>query len=228
MSCNVPKPDMVLIPAGEFKVGLKTSGHIPEFLSERTSSENAQPMHNALAEAFYMDIYEVTYADFLKFKSHANYVEGQGHQPVRGVSWYEADAYCLWLGKRLPTEFEWEKSARGRAGQIYTWGNKFQRENANFGKTVLPGGQKKTDQSVFGNYDMNGNVSEWTASWYQPYPNSTYQDKNYGEKYRVIRGGAINKREHGFLEEFARLSFRNFGPPTHRSWDTGFRCAKSP
>ena len=64
MSCDVPKPDMVLIPAGEFKMGLKASHHIPDFVSERTSSENAQPMHNAVAKTFYMDIYEVTYADF--------------------------------------------------------------------------------------------------------------------------------------------------------------------
>ena len=208
-------------------MGLKASGHIPEFLSERTSSENAQPMHLVYVEAFFLDIHEVTYADFLRFKPQSRYAEGQGHQPVRGISWYEADAYCLWRGKRLPTEFEWEKAARGLAGQIYTWGNEFKRENANFEKTVLPVGQKKPDKSVFGNYDMNGNVSEWTASWYQPYPGSTYEDKNYGEKYRVIRGGAINKREHGFLREFAMLSFRNFAPPTLRSWDTGFRCAQS-
>ena len=218
---------MTLIPAGEFKMGLQASEHIPDFLSERTSSENAQPLHSVNIKAFYMDIYEVTYADFLKFKPQARYQEGQANRPVRGISWYEADAYCLWRGKRLPTEFEWEKAGRGLVGQIYTWGNEFRRDNANFEKIVLPVGQKKMDKSVFGNYDMNGNVSEWTASWYQPYPDSKYQDKNYGEKYRVIRGGAIHKREHGFLREFAMLSFRNFGPPTLRSWDTGFRCAKN-
>ena len=85
---------------------------------------------------------------------------------------------------------------------------------ANFGKKVLPIGSRAKDVSPFGVYGLNGNVSEWTSSWYQPYKGSTFKDPNYGKKYKVIRGGAINKREHGFLKEFVviffKLSFHSF------------------
>ncbi len=196
-------------------------------MSDTTSSQNAQPLHEVTLPDFYIDIYEITYGDFLKFKSNANYSDDVLTNPIRGVSWYEAEAYCLWLGKRLPTEIEWEKAARGTDGRRFVWGNEFNKENANFGKTVKPGGGWEKDKSAYNIYDLNGNVSEWTSSWYLPYPNAPYQDKNYGKKYKVIRGGAINKTEHGFLEEFNSLYYRNFAPPSLRSWDTGFRCAKS-
>ena len=121
---------------------------------------------------------------------------------------------------------------------IYTYGLKlscmfsheieFERSNANLGKSVLPAGSVPTDKTPEGVYDLNGNVSEWTASWYKPYSGSTFKDPNFGKQFKVIRGGAINKREHGFLKEFATLPFRNFAPPDMRSWDTGFRCAKTP
>lgn len=220
-------PDMVWIPAGTFTLGLDPAGELPSFISDRTSSKNAQPQHEMFLDAFYMDIHEVSYAEFLQFRPQAKYPEGRFNQPIRAISWYEADAYCLWLGKRLPTEFEWEKAARGLAGHRYVWGNEFQKENANFGKTVQPTGQYPNDVSEFDVFDLNGNVSEWTASGYLPYPGSTFKDPNFGQGYKVIRGGAINKREHGFLKEFALLAYRNFAPPQMRSWDTGFRCARS-
>lgn len=218
---------MVLIPAGPFTLGLVPADELPSFISDRTSSMNAQPQQEKSLAAFYLDIEEVNYADFMRFKPQAQYPEGRSHQPIRGISWYEADAYCLWLGKRLPTEFEWEKAARGVEGNLYVWGNDFHRENANFGKTVQPTGKHPKDVSEFGVFDLNGNVSEWTSNWYLPYPDSSFKDPNYGLKYKVIRGGALNKREHGFLKAFALLPYRNFAPPQMRSWDTGFRCARS-
>jgi len=229
-ACNQiiePKSDMVLIPAGAFTMGLDPAGEIPSFVSDRTSSKNAQPQHEITLDAFYIDIHEVSYGEFLQFKPQARYAEGRLAHPVQGISWFEADAYCLWLDKRLPTEFEWEKAARGLEGNLYAWGNEFKRENANFGKIVQPSGKQPQDLSELGVYDLNGNVSEWTASWYQPYKGSSFEDPNFGKKYKVIRGGAINKREHGFLKEFALLPYRNFAPPQMRSWDTGFRCARS-
>ena len=218
---------MVLIPAGIFTFGLNPGTEISSFISDRTSSRNAQPQQEITLDAFYIDAHEVSYGEFLQFKPQAGYAEGRLTHPMQGVSWFEADAYCLWLNKRLPTEFEWEKAARGLKGNLYAWGNEFKRENGNFGKTVQPSGKYPQDLSEFGVYDSNGNVSEWTSSWYQPYRGSTFEDPNFGKKYKVIRGGAINKREHGFLKEFALLSYRNFAPPQMRSWDTGFRCARS-
>ena len=218
---------MILIPAGPFILGLAPNDEIPSFVSDQTSSKNAQPQQSMRLESFYIDAYEVSYAEFLRFKPQAQYPEGRPNNPMQGLSWYEADAYCLSLGKRLPTEFEWEKAARGPDGNRYVWGNEFIRENANFGKTVQPSMKQSPDVSAFGVYNLNGNVSEWTASWYQPYPDSNFKDPNYGKKYKVIRGGAINKREHGFMKEFALLPYRNFAPTMMRSWDTGFRCARS-
>ena len=222
-----PETEMVLIPAGPFTLGLDPANEIPSFISDRTASKNAQPQQEINIKAFYMDIDEVSYGKFLRFKPPAQYAEGRLTYPMQGISWFEADAYCLWLGKRLPTEFEWEKAARGLEGNLYVWGNDFKRENANFGKTIKSPAKQLEDLSEFGIYDLNGNVSEWTASWYQPYPGSSFVDPNFGKKYKVIRGGAINKREHGFLKEFALLPYRNFAPPKMRSWDTGFRCARS-
>ena len=75
--------------------------------------------------------------------------------------------------------------------------------------------------------DLNGNVSEWTASWYTPYKTSEFKDILYGENVKVIRGGSFHKMKHGLMKEFIILPYRNFAPPQERFWDTGFRCAKS-
>ncbi len=219
--------NMVLVPGGEFTFGFDPKNKLSSFMSNSTSSQNAQPSQKTTLPSFYIDKFEVTYGDFLQFKPKAIYAEGRVDHPVRGVSWYEAEAYCFWLGKRLPTEFEWEKAARGQDGRPFVWGSEFDRKKANFGKAVKRIGSFPEDVTLSGSLDMNGNVSEWTASEYKGYPDSTYKDPDFDRGLKVIRGGAYNKREHGFLEIFATLSFRNPAPPTLRSWDTGFRCAKS-
>lgn len=229
LSCNDAPPDvdMAFIPDGDFLLGLNPGKDLPQFLSRTTASANAQPMQKYYLDGFYIDLREVTYENFIRFKPLAKYKTRQAGEPVRGVSWYEADAYCLWAKKRLPTEYEWEKAARGKDGRLFVWGNKFAKDAANLERTVKNTGSMTADKSVYGVYDMNGNVSEWTASWYLPYPKSNYQDNNFGKKYKITRGGAINKREHGFMEEFAMLPYRNYVPRDIRAWDTGFRCAKS-
>ena len=229
LSCNnAPSEiDMAFIPADEFLLGLNRGKDLPAFLSNTTSSANAQPMQKYYLEGFYIDLHEVTYENFIKFKPQAQYKTVIPGEPIRGISWYEADSYCLWVGKRLPTEYEWEKAARGKDGRLFVWGNIFDKDAANLKRTVKKTGSMPRDKSIYGVYDMNGNVSEWTASWYLPYPKSNYLDINYGKKYKITRGGAINKRKHGFMEEFAMLPYRNYVPRKIRSWDTGFRCAKS-
>ena len=229
ISCNNPPPDdgMVFIPPADFILGQSLSNEIPAFLSETTTGANAQPKQTFHLDGFYIDLYEVKYGDFIKFKPQAKYKDGSADEPIRGVSWYEADSYCLSIGKRLPTEFEWEKAARGLDGRMFVWGNEFDKNAANLERVVKEGGSMEKDKSHYGVYDLNGNVSEWTSSWYLPYPQSTHKDVNYGKKFKVTRGGAINKRKHGFMEEFAKLPYRNYVPRNIRSWDTGFRCAKS-
>ncbi|MBT5027509.1 MAG: SUMF1/EgtB/PvdO family nonheme iron enzyme [Nitrospina sp.] len=218
---------MILIAKGKFTLGLNPQKNVLQFMSDKTSALNAQPEQEYLLEAFYIDQYEVTYEQFMKFKPQAQYTTRQMNLPVSGVSWYEADAYCQWLGKRLPHEYEWEKAARGKDDRLFVWGNDFEKGTANFGKQVKPVNTLDGDISRYGVWGMNGNVSEWTSNWYQPYPNSTLQDKNFGNKYKVTRGGSIHKREHGFIKQFAMIPYRNISPPKMRFWDTGFRCVKS-
>ena len=228
VACEKTKPaKMVLIPEGNFSLGLNPQSDLLQFMSDKTSSLNAQPEQEYFLKAFYMDRFEVTYEEFIKFKPNAKYKVRQVNLPVSGVSGYEAEAYCLWAGKRLPTEFEWEKAARGGDNRLFVWGNDFEKGTANFGKQVLPVNSLEGDVSAYGIWGMNGNVSEWTSSWYQPYPDSKHEDVNYGKKFKVTRGGSINKRKHGFMKEFTMIPHRNLLPPNMRFWDTGFRCAKS-
>ena len=228
LGCNkTDHPEMVKIPAGDFILGFDPTVEIKPFISENTTGLNAQPKQTLFLETFFIDQYETTYEDFLKFKPKAKYSTNFINEPVRGVSWYEADSYCLSIGKRLPTEFEWEKAARGSDNRLFVWGNEFNKGNANFSKKVIGIYTKNKDQSIFGVWGMNGNVSEWTSSWYQPYPNSSHQDENYGKKLKVTRGGSYFKRDHGFMKDFVMIPFRNISPLNARFWDTGFRCALS-
>ena len=228
LGCNKTEhPGMIKIPAGEFSLGFDPSLEIKPFMSENTTGLNAQPEQTLFLGTFFMDQYETTYADFLKFKPNAKYSTHIPNEPVRGVSWFEADSYCLSIDKRLPTEFEWEKSARGSDNRLFVWGNEFNKSNANFSKKVIGIYTKNKDQSIYGVWGMNGNVSEWTSSWYQPYPNSSHKDENYGKKLKVTRGGSYLKRDHGFMKEFAMIPFRNISPLNARFWNTGFRCAFS-
>ena len=219
--------EMVRIPAGEFTLGFASSSNLIPFMSDKTAGLNAQPKQTFFLETFYIDRYETTYEDFIRFKPQAKYPTKNLKEPARGMSWFEADSYCLSIGKRLPTEFEWEKAARGLDDRLFVWGRNFIKENANFSKLVYPVHTKNKDKSKFGVWGMNGNVSEWTSSWYLPYPNSTHQDKNYGKKFKVTRGGSIFKRDHGFMKEFTMLPYRNISPLNARFWDTGLRCALS-
>jgi formylglycine-generating enzyme required for sulfatase activity len=222
--------NMVDIPAGPFTMG-----------SAEGDPEDAPP-HEIDLPAFKIDKFEVTNADFAAFVEAVKYVtfaekEGSGNwreewgagednHPVVIITWDDAKAYCEWLGKRLPTEAEWEKAARGADKRVYPWGNDWDANKANAKERGLRGtaavGSFGEGASPYGAEDMAGNVWEWTADWYQPYPGNTTADQYYGEKFRVTRGG-------GWFDEQAQLTTFNRNaadPQKTANDDLGFRCAR--
>ena len=223
---------MAVVPAGEFMMG------------SPTGDSDEQPAHKVYVETFFMDKYEVTvgqYAAFLQAKgidppSDWKTMNQSAHQkrPVANVDWADAFAYCKWAGKRLPTEAEWEKAARGTDDRLYPWGNEAPTPlHANFGKSgwnnhgvLAPIGTFEAGKSPYGMYDMAGNVWEWVNDWYDYnyYKTSPSQNpagpSSGGTK--VIRGGAWNSNPRAM-----RSANRSLISPTDQGLD-GFRCAKAP
>jgi formylglycine-generating enzyme required for sulfatase activity len=221
---------MVLIPSGEFTMG-SDNGDTDE-----------QPVHRVFLDSYYIDRFEVTNGRFAKFVEaiHSEPPWGfedretpivHADQPVRWVNWMEAIGYCLWVGKRLPTEAEWEKAARGTDGRIYPWGNDPPTPaQAVFGlkegaETVSPIGNRKKGQSPYGIHDLAGNLYEWTTDWY---------DEEYYKKIPAINpqgpaeGTAKVQRGGSYINTPYRLrsSFRTKGDPTEHEPNVGFRCAQ--
>ena len=224
---------MALVPAGEFMMG-SSMGNADE-----------QPVHRVYVETFLMDKYQVSvsqYARFLDATSQEappdwSIMNRSQHQkrPIANVDWPEAKTYCTWAGKRLPTEAEWEKAARGTDGRTYPWGNehptKFfanvSRDNWNNHSALTPVGTFEEGKSPYGIYDMAGNVWEWVSDWYAPDYYSTSPSQNptgppRGES-KVIRGGSW-----GSGPESLRSAKREIHVPSFRGLGTGFRCAKTP
>ena len=250
-----PYERMELIPAGEFRMG------------SNSGQDREKPVHSVYVDAFYMDKYEVTnaeYAEFLNAKGkHAEggqiwldigdgderieYVSrkyqvkaGYENHPVVEVSWYGAMAYAEWKGKRLPTEAEWEKAARGGlSGLKYPWGNTIDSSRASYNNHVTDTtAVGKYAANGYGLYDMSGNVwewclDEWNANFYSISPaqnplsgaNSIQWllDNYIGVKtYRVLRGGSWD-----YNAAYVRVAYRSNTTPTNTNNYVGFRCARA-
>ena len=239
--------DMILVPAGEFTMGTSDEeeqlvilqlggGELGDHPRWFSSEKPQQEVH---VDSFYIDKFEVTNADYQKFinaTGHAaprhwenrKHPEGEDNLPVVYVNWKAASAYCQWVGKRLPTEIEWEKAARGTDARIWPWGNEFDITKCNVeswdGSGSKPVGSYPQGISPYGVYDMGGNVWEWTSSWYDAYPGSTFTAKEFGQEYRVLRGGSWYYYDNlGPIG--ARTSSRDIGTEDHISYIVGFRCA---
>ena len=246
---------MVLIPAGEFQMGNNDDTVLAD--GHRGGYPDEKPVHTVYVDAFYMDKYQVTNALYRKFVQATGYRKPEGsawvpekggfqsgfktwsdenfngdNQPVVCVSWADARAYAKWAGKRLPTEAEWEKAARGGlVGKRYPWGDSITHDDANYvdknGKDqwtfTAPVGSFAPNG--YGLYDMAGNVWEWCLDWYDAdyYANSPEQNPPGADSgnLRVLRGGSWD-----YNEIAMRCSHRHKFDPEFRFSIVGFRCAK--
>jgi len=226
--------EMISIPAGPF---IRGSNH-------RLPDEG--PEYTAETKAFLIDKYEVTNLQYKQFIDATNrkspkhfrnrtYPEGKIDHPVVWVSWYDAHDYCEWAGKRLPTDIEWEKAARGTDGRDYPWGDDFDVNKVNSpvrwvslnmpGDTT-PAGAFEGGKSPYGLYDMSGNVWEWTDSWYTQYPGNEWPSENYGELYKVLKGGSWWDCSFYQCGVSAPSFNRSYFKQNIKNSSFGFRCAK--
>ena len=241
---------MIRIPRGEFLVGS----------SDNQAKDDKKPAHTVYVDEFYIDIYPVTNAqfkgfidanpewqkdhisrdDYLKHWNGNNYPQGKGNHPVTYVNWYAAMSYAQWAGKRLPTEAEWEKAARGGlTGQTYQAGDFMNASKANYNHVVAGTISVRTyPPNNYGLYDMTGNVREWCLDEYNSdfYKNSPRRNPIAGSNNidetinsfknvrtsRVLRGNSWH-----FIRQSVQVTRRFDYPPMYTTDDIGFRCAKS-
>ena len=153
------------------------------------------------------------------------------HYPVTGVTWPNARDYCAWVKKRLPTEVEWEKAARGPHGQEFPWGNDWDPAKLNAASAdswedgVSPVGAYPQGRSPYGVFDMAGNVMEWVQDDYAPYPGATYKSTAFAKPNKVVRGGGWGGVGHYVIGHFYRGAYRFYLAPHSAFSDLGFRCA---
>ena len=222
---------MVYVPAGEFLMGSKED--------DPDADDNEHPQHTVYVSEFWIDKTEVTNEQYRRCVAAvvcpaSEYAGdkrfGGANQPVVGVSWYDAQNYCEWVGKRLPTEAEWEKAARGTDGRKYPWGDDFDCQRGNFlggscngYRVTAPVGSFVSGASPYGTLDMAGNVGEWCQDWYDKdyyvsSPQHDPQGPNSGA-FRVVRRSSWNHDE-----RFVRAADRDWSGPDSRRSSRGFRC----
>lgn len=200
---------MVYVPAGSFIMGCELG------------DPDERPKHIAYTGAFFIDRYEVSNAEYRKFDPDFVFPEGREERAAI-VTWSQANSYARWAGKRLPTEKEWEKAARGTDGRMFPWGNTFDESYVVWDQRTSRGGSIARPESPYGCFDMAGSVWEWTSDWYLPYPGNEIPMEQYGEKYRVMRGGS-NFNNYSFY----RTTHRYYLHPEEISrYPVGFRCVK--
>ena len=240
--------NMVYVPAGKFTMGTTeeiAAAQCSKYgsMCERMWYRIEAPPHKVKLDAFWIDQTEVTNAMYIQcinagvctephmmeYMSAPFYdmAEIENH-PVVLVDWQQAEAYCNWAGRRLPTEAEWEKAARGTDERTFPWGNTDPDDTlANFNRIVentTPVGSYPTGISPYGAYDMAGNVLEWVADGFSYYSsdNQTNPTGNQNGDERIFRGGSWGDDAAGL-----RTTYRNHTAPDFYDISVGFRCAAS-
>jgi len=241
--------EMVLIRAGEFIMGSDSGRdnekpqrkvYLPGFYIGRYPVTNAQFEAFVKATSYQTEAEKagsgwvrqgdewekVEGTDWRHPSGPVSSIAGKERHPLVQVSWNDAVAYAQWAGKRLPSEAEWEKAARGTDGRTWPWGDewvdgKCNTSEINVGDTAPVGRYSPAGDSPYGVADMAGNVWEWTADWYQRYPGSKHVSDDYERKYRVLRGGSWF-----FDQYYARCACRGWYDPDDRLNYVGFRVAE--
>ena len=237
---DCPTVDMVTVPAGSYTMGCND-------LVDIDCEEHERPGHTVTVKEFMIDRTELTVADYRRCVAAGECLqpdpndgctyEAPDHDrfPINCVTWQHADRYCRWVGKRLPTEAEWEKAARGVDGAKYPWGNVPEPscdyavmfdESACGVTDTLPVGNRPKGMSPYGLYDTAGNVWEWVADWYAAdyYGSGPAADPKgpaVGTN-RVLRGGSWGMS----YENFLRASARWGKEPAADFGTIGFRCVR--
>jgi len=230
---------MINIPAGGFMMGCNSG-------VDKECNKNEKPYHHVNLDIYYLDKYEVAVGEYAKCVEAGRCAEPAtgrycnwgkpelGNYPINCVDWNQAGNYCRWAGKRLPTEAEWEKAARGSDGRKYPWGNQdatcyyavmSQGGDGCSRRSTWPVGSRPAGASPYGIMDMAGNVWEWVADWYgeQYYGKSPAANPKgpASGKQGVLRGGSWSD-----FQETVRASERIGIRPARNNSDYGFRCAR--
>jgi len=233
---------LVCVPSGDFWMGAAET--------DKQAQPDEKPRHQVFLGAFWIDRTEVTNAMFAKCvtagvchpRTYSPYQWGVSSKtrkqyfgnpqydsyPVIMMDGDEAETYCRWAGRRLPSEAEWEKAAHGTDGRTYPWGEGIDCQKSNYAGCVGDTSEVTAHPlgaSPYGALDMIGNVWEWVADWYadKPYPSAPQENPtgpSTGE-FRVMRGGGM-----GSYVDNLRITNRANGKPEHNvDYEVGFRCA---
>jgi iron(II)-dependent oxidoreductase len=223
---RVDGAEMVLVPTGAFLMG------------SDTGRSDERPVHRVELDAYYIDVHEVTNEQYARFIAATGYLSEGGwrtfepdraRHPVVDVTWNDAVAYTFWVGRRLPTEAEWEKASRGTDSRTWPWGEEFFPDRFNYGLDVrdtVPVGSYPNGASPYGALDMSGNICEWLSDWYDPgyYRVSPLRNPRGPKtgRTRSVRGGSWAANA-----VYGMTMVRTKDPPHTYGPSIGFRCALS-
>jgi len=215
---------MVYVPDGVF------------FIGDDKGRPEERPRMRVFLEAYYIDRFEISNELFARFIKETGYRPEKGSStrrkekrlPARHLTWKDVDSYCRWAGKRMPTEYEWEKAARGIDDRKWPWGNDRKKaggDTASGTPEMLEVYDDPAGQSPYGCMHMADNVWEWIDDWFIGYVLNPEPDPRYGETYRVLRGGIDYDGEE---VKYSPVTRRHYLKPDEATPFTGGRCARDP